>query len=270
MPPSSESRARLASPLDAASIRSRLRDPELSFEIVFSIGSTNRCLADRRDRGECLQVLMAEQQTAGRGRHGRQWLSPPGRGLYLSMAREFSRDLQDLSALSLVAGLAAADAVAQHSVVQVGVKWPNDLQVDGKKLGGCLIDLKQGSNQRCLAIVGIGINVDLSGIPGPDQPWTDLVLQGGSGDRNRLAAELINALERDLAQFDHSGFEVFRPRWEAHDVLRGQHVRLIGSGADLKGLGMGVDRSGSLLLQTATGVQTIHAGEVSVRCPTRG
>ena len=265
MPNQSESQAGATAPLDAARIRGLLGQPEFPLVVEPSLGSTNSCLAERLDRGESLRVLMAEHQSAGRGRHGRQWLSPPGGGLYLSMAREFSGGAQRLGALALVAGLAAADAVARHSKIPVGVKWPNDLQARGSKLGGCLIDLRQTAGKPCLAIIGIGINVDLGSGGEPDQPWTDLVREGGSSDRNRLAAILIDTLETDLALFDRAGFEAFRSRWDAHDVLRGQRLRLSGSGADLDGLGLGVDASGALLLQTADGIRAIHAGEVSVR-----
>jgi len=263
--PTSEGSRQEPAALDAASIQCLLNNPELPLQIEASVGSTNSRLAEKRHRGESLRVLLAEQQTAGRGRHGRQWLSPPGRGLYLSMAWESSRPARSLSALALVAGLAAAAAVAQHSRVQVGVKWPNDLQVNGRKLGGCLIDLGQVRGARVHAIIGIGINVNLAGLGGPDQPWTDLVTEGGSGDRNRLAAILINTLERDLGLFDRNGIEAFRSRWDAHDVLRGQRLRLTGSGADIEGRGVGIDPSGALLLETAAGIQAIHAGEVSVR-----
>lgn len=254
-----------SAPLDAADIRRRLHQPELPLAVEPSVGSTNTRLAERRDNGEALSVLMAEHQSAGRGRHGRQWLSPPGCGLYLSMAREFARPASALSALSLVAGLAAADAVSRHSRIQVGLKWPNDLQVGGRKLGGCLIDLKQAGQRPCLAIVGIGINVDLGRTEGPDQPWTDLVREGGSNDRNHLAAQLILSLHRDLALFDQAGFTALRARWDAHDVLRGRVVRVSGGQADIEGRSVGVDPGGSLLLQSAGGMRTVHAGEISVR-----
>ena len=253
------------SPLDADDIRRRLNQPQLPLAVEPSVGSTNTRLAQRRDHGEALSVLLAEHQSAGRGRHGRQWLSPPGCGLYLSMAREFTRPAAKLSALSLVAGLAAADAVARHSGVQVGLKWPNDVQVDGKKLGGCLIDLKQAGPRACLAILGIGINVDLGQIEGPDQPWTDLVREGGSKDRNQLASLLIDSLQRDLALWDRAGFDALRARWDAHDVLRGRIVRLSGGEAAIEGRSAGVDHDGALLLQTGDGMRTIHAGEISVR-----
>lgn len=265
MHPNSEVSRQKPAALDAARIQCLLNDPELPLQIEASVGSTNSRLAEKRYRGENLRVLLAEQQTAGRGRHGRQWLSPPGRGLYLSMAWESVRPARELSALALVAGMAAADAVDQHSRIRVGVKWPNDLQVKGRKLGGCLIDLGHARSGRISAIIGIGINVDLAGLSGPDQPWTDLVLEGGSGDRNRLAAVLINILEQDLALFDRNGFEPFRSRWEAVDVLRGQRLRLSGGAGEIEGRGLGVDPTGALMLATATGVQAIHAGEVSVR-----
>ena len=250
--------------LDANVIRRWLDQPELEVAVEASVGSTNTRLAERREAGETLSVLLAEHQSAGRGRHGRRWLSPPGGGLYLSMARELARPAADLTALSLVAGLAAADAVTEHSPVRVGLKWPNDLQVGGKKLGGCLIDLKPLDRQRCLAVIGIGINVDLGGSSGPEQPWTDLVLAGGESDRNRLAALVVRALQRYLEDFEQTGFEALRSRWDRYDVLRGRHLRSVGS-ARIEGRGMGVDATGALLLATADGIKPFNVGEISLK-----
>ena len=249
--------------LNADAIAAWVARPELAPIIETRVDSSNSRLAERRRGGEGIRVLLAEQQTAGRGRQGRHWLSPPRRGLYLSMAWSFSRPLRELSALSLVAGLAAAEAVAEHCRLHVGLKWPNDLQINERKLGGCLIELSPGNGAGSQAIIGIGINVDLSGLAGPDQAWTDLVREGGSSDRNPLAATLINALARDLAQFEALGFQPFRLRWDQRDVLKGRALRITQAGQDRHGLGCGVDAHGALLLQTAAGLQRVHAGEVS-------
>lgn len=251
--------------LDAAAIAARVTDPEYAPAVEASVDSSNNRLAARRRGGEPVRVLLAEQQTAGRGRQGRQWLSPPRRGLYLSIAWTFSRPLRQLSALSLVAGLAAAEAVAEHSGLRVGLKWPNDLQINGCKLGGCLVDLSTADGGGSQAIIGIGINVDLGGLAAPDQAWTDLVREGGHSDRNLLAAALINALTRDLARFERLGFQPFQPRWGQRDVLKGQALRIIQGQQDLHGRGCGVDARGALLLQTEHARLSIQAGEVSVR-----
>ncbi|MGY6555459.1 MAG: biotin--[acetyl-CoA-carboxylase] ligase [Wenzhouxiangella sp.] len=251
--------------LDTAAIAALVTDPEYAPAVEASVDSSNRRLAERRRRGESLRVLLAEQQTAGRGRQGRTWLSPPRRGLYLSMAYDFGRPLRELSSLSLVAGLAAADAIAEHSGLNVGLKWPNDLQIDGRKLGGCLIDLSVADGGASQAVIGIGINVALGDLAGPEQAWTDLVGEGGSSDRNRLAAVLINALIRDLTRFEALGFRPFQARWDQRDVLKGQALRIIQGQQALYGRGCGVDAQGALLVQTEHACLSIHAGEVSVR-----
>lgn len=250
--------------LDSACILGQLGQPELALAIEPSLGSTNQELARRRAQGERLEVLLAEQQTAGRGRQGRQWLSPPRRGLYLSMAHDFAQPARKLGALALVTGLAAAAAVSAHSFVPVTIKWPNDLLVKGRKLGGCLIDLSASHSQHTQAIIGIGINVDLGEYDGPDQPWTDLARAGGSTDRNQLAALLILHLQQDLAMFERSGFDPFQGRWDRHDLVGGQRLRVQRGDTWMDGIGRGVDGSGALWLETAAGLLSLHAGEVSL------
>ena len=236
-----------------------------------AVDSTNSSLARCREAGEPVRVLLAEHQSAGRGRHGRRWLSPPGRGLYLSMAWSFQQPPRELGALSLTAGLAAAEAIERQVAVRVGLKWPNDLQIDGRKLGGCLVDLATGRNGATNAIIGIGINVDFRGLDGPDQPWTDLAAHAGRIDRNRLAADLIQGLDRELDRFNQAGFAAVAERWRGRDVLFGRDLVLIKPGqANLDGRGAGVDAHGGLVVETDQGRRIVRSGEVSQRIRTHG
>ena len=228
--------------------------------------STNLELARLREGGEPVDVLLGEAQTAGRGRRERHWVSPPGCGLYLSWFERFDKPPAQIGALSLVVGLAAAAAVAATVSIRPGVKWPNDLIIDGRKLGGCLVDVSAGSS-RCSAVIGVGINVDFGDQAGPDQPWTDLVrVSGQAVDRNRLAGCLIRQLHSHLDEFRHAGLAPFVPRWNAADVLAGHLVRATGIAASpIEGQAEGIDEHGRLLLRDGPNVLRLSGGEISLR-----
>jgi BirA family biotin operon repressor/biotin-[acetyl-CoA-carboxylase] ligase len=230
------------------------------------VDSTNTRLARLRAAGEPVEALLAESQSAGRGRRGRHWISPPGCGVYLSMFRAFAGPVRRLEALGLVAGLAGAAAIERCCGVRPGLKWPNDIQIDGRKVAGCLIDLG-GAPEATQAIIGVGINVDFGDRPGPDQPWTDLASATGQApDRNRLAAALIDQLTDDLDRFDEHGFGELQARWALRDVLRGREVEACGpQNAIIQGRVLGVDESGRLLLQTPDELHRLHSGEVTLK-----
>jgi BirA family biotin operon repressor/biotin-[acetyl-CoA-carboxylase] ligase len=181
------------------------------------------------------------------------------------MFRAFAGPVRRLEALGLVAGLAGAVAIERCCGVRAGLKWPNDVQIDGRKVAGCLIDLG-GVPGAAQAIIGIGINVDFGGWTGPDQPWTDLASATGQApDRHRLAATLIDQLTDDLNRFDAHGFGELQAQWAIRDVLSGREVVACGPrNTSVQGRVLGVDESGRLLLQTPDELQRLHGGEVTL------
>jgi len=247
----------------------RLRD--VGVEVHPCIDSTNDALfACFRHR----HALLAEYQTAGRGRRGRSWISPPGCGISISYGFRFDRGLQRLGALSLVAGVVVAEALAGGGVA-VNLKWPNDLVVGERKLGGLLIEIRgAGADGPSKAVIGLGINARLpraAEAPGeylpPDQSWTDLyAITKQALDRNRLVARLIAALDAACREFEQYGFEPFEARWAALDALRGRRVRVIGGHYEkLEGTAEGVTPRGRLRLVRCGNVFELDAGEVSIR-----
>ncbi len=252
--------------LDENHIRRYAGDSRRSIRVEQVVDSTNLELARLRAAGESVDVLLGDTQTAGRGRRERHWISPPGCGLYLSWYERFDRPATQLGALSLVVGLAAAAAVAATVSIDPGLKWPNDLIIDGHKLGGCLVDLSAGST-RSSAIIGIGINVDFGLQAGPDQPWTDLVRTSGQAvDRNELAGQLIRQLHVHLQEFQHAGLTPFVSRWNAADVLCGRMVRATGlAKGPVEGHAEGIDDKGRLLLRDGPDLLRLSSGEVSLR-----
>lgn len=262
--------------LNAASLRTRLSASTqtrlATLDVVDRIDSTNSELLRRQTSSSGIDALFAEQQTGGRGRHGRLWASPPGSNLYLSLARRFDGGLARLGGLSLVVGIAAADALHALGAHAVRVKWPNDLvTVEGeslRKIGGVLIE---GGMQNGLsrAVIGLGLNVRMpkDAADTIDQPWTDLhaLLGDTLPSRTAIAAAVLAALVDAIDRFDAEGLAPFLSRFDALDALRDADVAATIGGVAHAGVAVGIADDGALRLRTAGGEILLRAGEVSVR-----
>ncbi|WP_295907159.1 bifunctional biotin--[acetyl-CoA-carboxylase] ligase/biotin operon repressor BirA [uncultured Xanthomonas sp.] len=258
--------------LDAAAIRAGLSGPagaELAgLEIAWSLVSSNTTLLQRPAPAQGSEVLMAERQTGGRGRRGRVWASPLAAHLYLSVARSFQGGLGRLGGLSLAAGVAVAEALRAAGFATVGLKWPNDLLADGRKLGGLLVEGGGEFAGPARAVIGLGLNVAMPAAAAADidQPWTDLTrLAGGAVSRNAIAAAVLSQLLPALALFDAEGLAPFLPRYAALDLLAGRAVRIDDGGQVREGTALGLAEDGALRVAFADGEQLVHAGDVSVR-----
>jgi BirA family biotin operon repressor/biotin-[acetyl-CoA-carboxylase] ligase len=257
--------------LDAEAIRRALgvEASRFTVEVVDQTGSTNTdVLAAAASGAPSGLVRAAEVQTGGRGRRGRQWINPLGGALTFSLLWRSDRGAAALSGLSLAVGMACARAVAAQGVTDVGVKWPNDLQIAGRKLGGILIELQGDALGPSAVVIGIGLNVRL---PEPvrdtvGQPATDLASRAGAVDRNALLACVLTQLSADLDRFDAEGFAPLASEFQAWHVLQGRPVRVsLPDGTPVEGEVEGVDADGALLVTTAQGRRRFHGGEVSVR-----
>ncbi|WOS40710.1 bifunctional biotin--[acetyl-CoA-carboxylase] ligase/biotin operon repressor BirA [Xanthomonas rydalmerensis] len=258
--------------LDAAAIRDGLSGParaELAgLEIAWSLVSSNTTLLQRPAPAQGSEVLLAERQTGGRGRRGRVWASPLAAHLYLSVARSFQGGLGRLGGLSLAAGVAVAEALRAAGFATVGLKWPNDLLADGRKLGGLLVEGGGEFAGPARAVIGLGLNVAMPAASAADidQPWTDLTrLAGGPVSRNTVAAVVLSHLLPALALFDAEGLAPFLPRYAALDLLAGRVVRIDDGGQVREGTALGLAEDGALRVAFADGEQPVHAGDVSVR-----
>jgi BirA family biotin operon repressor/biotin-[acetyl-CoA-carboxylase] ligase len=272
---------RLAQPidlLDAAAIRSRLPAAAASalagLETAWTIDSTNSELLRRPTPERGALVLLAERQSGGRGRRGREWASPLAAHLYLSLARQFGGGLARLGGLSLVAGIAAAEAMRDAGFAGVRLKWPNDLVVldsDGglRKLGGILVEGGGEHAGPVRAVIGLGINVRMPAAVAAqiDQPWCDLAsLAITPPDRNALVAAVLARLLPALEEFDAVGLAAFSARYAALDALAGQGVSVHGATATVHGTALGLADDGALRVRMDNGEERhFHAGEVSVR-----
>ncbi|MEH6649698.1 MAG: bifunctional biotin--[acetyl-CoA-carboxylase] ligase/biotin operon repressor BirA [Motiliproteus sp.] len=243
---------------------------ELStIELALSLPSTNRLAAEQAQQGDCHgRLYIAEQQTAGRGRRGREWASPFARNLYFSLTWSFSGGAAALEGLSLVVGLAVLKGLAVEGIDGVALKWPNDLLYQGRKLAGVLLEMSGDASGQCQVVIGVGVNVAMPNEAAADvtQPWTDLQrISGRELERNRILASLINTLVPMLQQFEQQGFGAFREQWQRYNAHQGQQVRLATERFSQQGECVGVDRTGALLLRTADGEQAFHGGELSLR-----
>ncbi|PNS09162.1 biotin--[acetyl-CoA-carboxylase] ligase [Solilutibacter silvestris] len=246
--------------------RTRLR----ALDVAWRIDSTNTALLARRAADSGVDVLLAEQQTAGRGRRGRHWVSPLAAHLYLSVLRRFEGGLARLGGLSLVAGIAVAEALRDHCGLVVGLKWPNDLLVDGRKLGGILVEGGGEHGGPVQAVIGIGINVRMPATMAREigQPWIDLasVIAADSLQRSRIAAAVLDGLINALDAFDAHGLAPFLERYRAFDVLAGEHIDVHAADGVQVMQALGLADDGGLRVRRGDGSDTVlHSGEVSVR-----
>ena len=242
--------------LSADAIRPELSDAArnvLSIDTVTITDSTNERLLAALNAGDIHgKVLLAEHQTAGRGRRGDRWLSPPGSGLCLSLGWRFDQPPATFSALSLVVGMAITESLREMGVHSAMLKWPNDILCDGGKLAGILIEMRAEAGGPCRTVIGIGINVRMSDSARAliDQPIEDFTRAAGTGvSRNRLAAVLLSALARTLPQFGREGFAAFRADWQRYDALADQAVQLQLPNRLVSGIARGVDDHGALIIE---------------------
>jgi BirA family biotin operon repressor/biotin-[acetyl-CoA-carboxylase] ligase len=210
-------------------------------------------------------LVIAEHQSAGRGRRGRQWVSPFGHNLYMSLLWTFQSGITALEGLSLVCALAVKDALESAGCGRIQLKWPNDVLLDGRKLAGILLEVSGDVAGPCRVVMGIGLNTRISPEAGAliDQPYSDLHCAGELvAGRNELAVALINRWVSLLQQFERDGFTGFREQWLAADAYRGKRVRIVAGSETKAGVSAGIDLSGRLLLDTDSGQLTIAGGEL--------
>ncbi|MGI9234614.1 MAG: biotin--[acetyl-CoA-carboxylase] ligase [Woeseiaceae bacterium] len=265
--------------LNADEIRQHFGDAEQcveTLEVFTEITSTNTYLMQFSEPSEgCVRVAATDNQTAGRGRHGRHWHSPPGTGLCLSVAHSFANRPENLPALTLVVGLSVVDALKEHSIDGVQLKWPNDLIAMDAKLGGILTEAQSQASGGVTVVTGVGLNLDRGSHPEPlelshGSHWSknaiDLKRHAGFlPDKNALAASLINGLQRVLRNYTTGGFEEVSDRWRQYDWLHGRAVAIETPQQTIRGLGVGVDSDGALLVETqSAGVQRVTSGTVTM------
>lgn len=263
------------SPLSAERIEARLpvdvREHIESLQVEWALESTNTRLLDALPPTAGLaSVVLAEHQTGGRGRRGRSWVAPPGGAVCLSVSWQYAELPADLSALSLIVGLCAVNALRELGVTGVNLKWPNDLVTAGGKLGGILIEMRAEAGGPVHVVIGIGLNVLLDdaareAVKSAGNVADDIRANAPVPDRNEIVAGVLRRLIPALTAFPRHGLKPHLSHWSACDALFDREVNVENAGEITRGVARGVDAHGALLVETPGGVQRFISGEVSVR-----
>lgn len=266
---------RLAQPvelLNAELIKTALsptaRQALRTIQVELLIDSTNRYLMQKNlptiNIGE---VVVAEKQLAGRGRRGRQWVSPFGGNLYFSLAWRFAHGLAQLSGLSLAVAVAIARVLRRLGVSDVGVKWPNDIYWHDRKLAGILLEMRGEAGGPTTVVIGVGMNLllEVNQARQIDQPWVDLqTILGKIPSRNDLFANLLSELVSVIQSLPRQHSELLA-EWQSLDVLHGQEVEVLLADQTLRGRAHGINSDGSLRVEHNGEMIACHSGEVSLR-----
>jgi len=267
--------------LDADAIRqfaSPARESLAKIKVFAEIDSTNSYLMQvpGPEPGK-MTVAVTNNQTAGRGRHGKTWQSPPGTGLCLSAAYTFESQPDNLPALTLALGLGAIDALEELGAADVEIKWPNDLVARDGKLGGILTEVQQQSAGAVTVVTGIGINVNLQSKLdfGIETDWARHVVDLNSiceaaPKHEEIAGKITTHLLRAFVGFEASGFAGVVGRWSRYDWLRDREITIDTVDNQFSGIGAGVADDGALLVDTAeSGIRRVTSGTIVIAGPRR-
>lgn len=250
-------------------------------ELWQTIDSTNtRALSLAKEGASAGVIVLAESQTAGRGRFGRSWVSPPGAGLYMSVLLRPESLQANLPLLTIASGLAVARAVDFSVGIKLGLKWVNDLVFAGRKVGGILAELQRQQPQDQMStasrssinqaiVIGIGINISSKDIDLPSElsdkaGWLEEIVQGNV-DRNVLVSQIAYELEQVLELLLSNQTLAILNAWRKYSATLGERVRALIGNDTVEGLAIDITDSGALIIQTRGGMQELHAGEVSIK-----
>jgi BirA family biotin operon repressor/biotin-[acetyl-CoA-carboxylase] ligase len=261
-------------PLDLAMLCARMAGPTRAalagMEVLERADSTNtRVMEAGHVPDGRFRVCLAEEQTAGRGRRGRTWVSPRGASLYLSLGIGLAPGECASQVLPLGLGVAVAETLRRYGSEGIGLKWPNDLYADGAKLGGILVESHRAGHGPGILVAGLGLNLRWTQAQGAaiDQAWTDLsrVTPGGLPDRHDLAAGLIEALWGNLGRSVTDGVDDLQGRYAALDILRGREVAVQTPDGRFVGHAQGIGPDGALRVRVDGLVCELTSAEASVR-----
>ncbi len=250
----------------AAETRKKLDE----LEVFGSVASTNTYLMSQPAPGVGrFRVAIADHQTAGRGRHYRRWISPPGAGLYMSFAYSFEEQPDQLPSLTLAIGVGVIAALQKLGINGVSLKWPNDIVALNGKLGGILTELQSRASKEVTVVTGIGLNIDLpeEAETSIESDWARRVVDVSSvcetvPGRAAIAAAIVNELHGVMSKFAALGFVGFLEAWAKHDWLKQREVIVDLPDQQITGVAAGVDNDGALLVDTGKAKTRVVSGSI--------
>ncbi|OBT12029.1 biotin--[acetyl-CoA-carboxylase] ligase [Vibrio sp. UCD-FRSSP16_10] len=258
---------RLDQPLDLLNQQTLIEQLDTPIEVIPIIDSTNQHMLGQQDL-ESGSVCVAEYQTQGRGRRGREWVSPFGSNIYYSMYWRLEAGLPAAMGISLVIGLALVDALEQLGIEGLKLKWPNDVYYNNKKLAGILVELSGQAGDAANLVIGVGLNVSMpEHVQGIGQPWTSLkeISGGKTLLRNDIVIALTKALKSSIAVYEQESLKPFLAKWNQYDNFIEQPIKLLMGNREIKGICKGINAQGALLLDTGHEIESFIGGEISVR-----
>jgi BirA family biotin operon repressor/biotin-[acetyl-CoA-carboxylase] ligase len=256
-------------PLSEHEIVSRIKDNSLFHKIVYydSLESTqtaaNKLVSEGADEGT---VVIADEQTGGRGRLGRKWESAKNSGIWMSLILRPAISMRQAPQLTLITAVAAVRAVEAVTNAEVHIKWPNDILMNGRKLAGILTEMQADPDRVKSVIIGIGLNVNQTGFEGElSQIATSLAAEtGGTYSRSALIAVLLKEFEWIYELYLSKGFSVIKPMWEAHASTIGRRITASNLQGEITGVAEGIDEDGVLLLRDDAGeLRKIYSADIS-------
>ena len=252
-----------------ASLSNKFADSLNGLTVLPVVDSTNQFLYRQLNNDSFhAQVVLAEYQESGKGRRGNEWISPYGSGICMSLGWHFQSTPASYTALSLATGVAVCRSLQKLGITNAGLKWPNDIISEGKKLGGILLESRSETAGYSDVVIGIGLNVDL-----PEhisstisQAVTDISrLTQQTISRNKLVGFLIEDLLNMLKEYQNHGFTSFIQEWRQLDELKGRDADLILPNETLTGEILGIDENGLLLMSVGGETRSFSSGELSLR-----
>lgn len=237
--------------------------------VVDSIASTNDWAMLQFKEGETPAVCFSEQQTQGRGRNGRDWVSPKTQNIYMSLAWSFALKPENLHALSLVVGVVIVQLLKQYGI-NAQLKWPNDVLVRGKKIAGVLLESRIGVKKNLNVVIGIGLNIEMNSALGKkiDRQWTDMSREIGSKKsicRNKIAGILLTRLLQACENYGRLGFGAYKDAWKSYDICRHAELEITTSDGVVRGKGLGISDNGALRVMLNGQEKIFYAADVSIR-----
>lgn len=246
----------------------RLIKGDIGKEIFFyeSVDSTNTIAAECAEKGAAEGVVvLADSQQKGRGRHGRCWESPLGVNIYMSIILRPEIETKDITLITIMAAIACAHALRRITGLNLTIKWPNDLMVRNKKLGGILTELKTGHGRILFAILGIGINVNMNTFPDDIKDIATSIKNetGALHSRATIIAEVLNEIDYWYRVLTDKGREKILSEWQKLASTLGKKVRVTVDKETFTGLAEAIDDEGMLLLRLPSGIlKRINSGDL--------